>query len=74
MVGSATYHWRFQKRSLAALRIRYRYALGSTVVVGYTVPLTIGVSLNASMPTEMFGVHGIVGGSQKGSVWYCQVG
>src|SRR5690242_19411917 len=24
VVGSATYHWRFQKRSLEALRIRYR--------------------------------------------------
>ena len=64
-VGSATYHCRFQKRSLAAFRMRKRYAFGSTVIVGYAVPLTIGVSLNASMPTEMFGVPGISGGSQN---------
>ena len=27
--------------------------------------MTIGVSLNASMPTEMFGVPGMSAGSQK---------
>ena len=37
------------------------------------VPLTIGVSLNCSMPAEMSGVPGIICGSQKGSSWYCQV-
>ena len=36
------------------------------VVVGYAVPLTIGVSLKASMPTETFGVDGISAGSQNG--------
>ncbi len=44
-----------------------------TVVVGYAVPLTIGVSLNCSIPTEMFGVPGIRAGSQYGAVSYCQV-
>ena len=33
------------------------------------MPLTIGVSLNCSMPAEMFGVPGICCGSQNGSVW-----
>ena len=37
------------------------------------MPLTIGVSLNASMPTETLGVDGINAGSQNGSLWYCQV-
>src|SRR3990172_11640577 len=33
----------------------------------------MGVSLNCSIPTEMFGVPGISSGSQNGSSWYCQV-
>ena len=33
-VLSATYQDRFQKRSLAAFRMRNRYAFGSSVVVG----------------------------------------
>ena len=37
------------------------------------MPFTIGVSLNCSMPTELFGVPGICGGSQYGADWYCQV-
>src|SRR3954451_6782665 len=59
VVGSATYHCRFQKRSLAALSSRMRYAFGCTVVVGYAVPFTTGVSLNCSMPADTFGVPGI---------------
>ena len=59
VVGSATYHWKLKKRSLAAFRMRRRYVFGSSVTVGYATPLTIGVSLNCSMPTEMFGVPGI---------------
>ena len=35
--------------------------------VGYAVPLTSGVSLNCSIPTDMFGVPGIIAGSQNGS-------
>ena len=35
--------------------------------------MTSGVSLNCSMPLEMFGVPGICSGSQNGSVSYCQV-
>ena len=42
-------------------------------MLGYATPLTMGVSLNCSIPTEMFGVPGISCGSQNGSVWYCQV-
>ena len=38
------------------------------MVVGYAVPLTIGVSLNCSMPTEMFGVPGMSSGSQNSAV------
>ncbi len=44
------------------------------MVVGYAVPLTIGVSLNASMPTETFGVDGICAGSQNGATLGSHVG
>ena len=70
---SATYHCRFQKRSFAAFRTRNLYDFGSSVTFGYAVPLTMGVSLNCSIPTEMFGVLGMSFGSQNGSVSYCQV-
>ena len=73
-VESATYHCRFQKRSLAAFRILSRYDFGSSVVFGYAVPFTIGVSLNCSMPTEMLGVPGINSGSQKSAVLGSQFG
>ena len=46
---------------------------GSPWSSGTPCPFTIGVSLNCSIPTEMFGVPGISFGSQNGSVWYCQV-
>ncbi|HWR97220.1 MAG TPA: hypothetical protein VN317_02275 [Candidatus Methanoperedens sp.] len=62
-----------KKRSFAALRMRSRQIFGSSVSVGYATPFTRGVSLNCSMPTEMFGVPGICAGSQNGSVWYCQL-
>ena len=70
-LSSAMYHWRFQNRSLAAFRTRNRTAVGWTPLSGYAVPLTTGVSLNCSIPTEMFGVPGISFGSQNGSVSYC---
>ena len=73
VLGSPTYHWKLKKRSFAAFNTRKRYDFGSSVIVGYATPFTIGVSLNCSMPVEMFGVPGISSGSQNGSVWYCQV-
>ncbi len=36
------------------------------------MPLTIGVSLNASMPTDTFGVDGISAGSQNVSTFGSQ--
>ena len=47
--------------------------LSTTYTRGGSVPFTIGVSLNCSMPTEIFGVPGMNSGSQNGSVWYSQV-
>src|SRR5664279_1313501 len=73
VVGSATYQDRFQNRSLDALSIRNRYAFGSTDVVGYAVPFTTGVSLNASIPTDTFGVDGICAGSQNGCTFGSQL-
>jgi len=65
---------RLKNRSLAAFSTRNRYDFGSTVVVGYAVPLTIGVSLKASMPTEMFGVPGMSAGSQNSCTFGSQFG
>ena len=70
---SATYQDRFQKRSLAAFRMRKRYDFGSTRRgrVGRAVDDRRVVELLHA--DVMFGVPGICCGSQNGSTWYCHV-
>ena len=59
LLPMARYSCRLKNRSLAALRILNRIAVGSTVNFGYAVPLIIGVSAKASMPIDSFGTPGI---------------
>ena len=81
LASIAWYSDRFMNRSLAAFRIRKRYAFGSSVTVGYALPLTTGVSMNASMPMELYGVlgmsrgsHHVVSGSHVGSKYGLSMG
>ena len=71
--ASATYHCKFQKRSLDAFRIRKRYSPRSQCDFGYAVPLTTGVSLKCSIPTDRFGVPGISGGWHQPTMLGSQV-
>src|SRR5258705_3403159 len=53
--------------------MRKRYSPGARVSFGYAVPLTTGVSLKCSIPTDIFGVPGISGAGTNHVGVACEV-